>query len=180
MDLIFLKIYRQVKYSISIKHSGYEKSKQKDVEVIAKQLVKNIDFQLNIETKDLDAAFIKSNGNPESDKTNRKIEKNSDVVQNNLSEKAIQLMPDVTVANAMQRISGVTVERTSSGEGRYAIICGMDQRYNNTLVNGIKIPSPDDKFRYVPMDIFPSDLLERLAVIKTLTPAMEGDAIGEQ
>ena len=166
------------KYDVKVKHSGYEKSKEKDVEIKTGQVAKNIDFQLSIETKNLDAAFVKSYGNPESDNTNRKIEKNSDVVQNNLSEKAIQLMPDVTVANAMQRISGVTVERTSSGEGRYAIIRGMDQRYNNTLVNGIKIPSPDDKFRYVPMDIFPSDLLERLEVIKTLTPAMEGDAIG--
>jgi outer membrane receptor protein involved in Fe transport len=45
-------------------------------------------------------------------------------------------------------------------------------------VNGIKIASPDDKYRFVPMDLFPSELLERLEVIKTLTPNMEGDAIG--
>ncbi|MFX6702162.1 TonB-dependent receptor plug domain-containing protein, partial [Acinetobacter baumannii] len=54
----------------------------------------------------------------------------------------------------------------------------MAPRYNNTLVNGIKIPSPDDKYRFVPMDVFPSDMLERLEVIKALTPNMEGDAIG--
>ena len=78
-------------------------------------------------------------------------------------------MPDVTVANALQRVSGVTVQRSASGEGRYAIIRGMDQRYNSTLVNGIKIPSPDPNFRFVPMDIFPSEMLERLEVIKALT-----------
>ena len=44
------------------------------------------------------------------------------------------------------RVSGITVQRSSSGEGRYAIIRGMNQRYNSTLVNGIKIPSPDDNF----------------------------------
>ncbi|HXC06043.1 MAG TPA: TonB-dependent receptor, partial [Bacteroidia bacterium] len=82
------------------------------------------------------------------------------------------------VGNVLQRISGVTVEKTSSGEGRYAIIRGMDKRYNYTLVNGVKIPSPDNKNRFVPMDIFPSEILERLEVIKSLTPAMEGDAIG--
>ena len=54
----------------------------------------------------------------------------------------------------------------------------MDKRYNYTLVNGIKIPSPDNKNRYVPMDIFPAELIERLEVIKALTPSMEGDAIG--
>lgn len=54
----------------------------------------------------------------------------------------------------------------------------MDQRYNSTLVNGVKIPSPDDKFRYVPLDLFPSDIIERLEVVKALTPNMEADAIG--
>jgi hypothetical protein len=54
----------------------------------------------------------------------------------------------------------------------------MDKRYNYTLINGIKIPSPDRDNRYVPLDIFPSELLERLEVYKTLTPSMEGDAVG--
>ena len=55
---------------------------------------------------------------------------------------------------------------------------GMDKRYNYTLVNGIKIPSPDNKYRYVPLDIFPSELLGRLEVSKSLTPDKEGDAVG--
>ena len=84
----------------------------------------------------------------------------------------------ITVANALQRVSGVTIEKTSSGEGRYPIIRGMEKRYINTLVNGIKIPSPDNKNRFIPLDLFPSELLERLEVSKSLTPAMEGDAIG--
>ena len=166
------------KYDIKVKYSGYEKDKIKDVEVKSGQDVKGINFQLKVELKELSSVVVKSSGNADNDKANRKLEKNSDVVQNNLSEKAIQLSPDVTVANSLQRISGISIERSSSGEGRYAIIRGMDQRYNNTLVNGIKIPSPDDKFRYVPMDLFPSDLLERLEVIKSLTPSMEGDAVG--
>ena len=53
----------------------------------------------------------------------------------------------------------------------------MDQRYEYTLVNGIKIPSPDNKNRYVPLDIFPADIIDRLEVSKSLTPNMEGDAI---
>ena len=31
-------------------------------------------------------------------------------------------------------MSGVTIERNSSGEGQYAILRGMDKRYNYTLV----------------------------------------------
>jgi hypothetical protein len=108
----------------------------------------------------------------------RNIEKLSVNVMNVMSAKAIELSPDVTVANVIGRMSGVTVERSSSGDGQYAILRGMDKRYNYTLVNGIKIPSPDNKNRFVPLDIFPSELLDRLEVTKALTADMEGDAMG--
>ena len=54
----------------------------------------------------------------------------------------------------------------------------MDKRYNYTLINGVKIPSPDNKNRFVPLDIFPSEMLDRLEVTKSLTANMEGDGIG--
>ena len=108
----------------------------------------------------------------------RGIERKAMNVVNVMSAKAIELSPDITVANVIQRMSGVTVERNSSGEGQYAILRGMDKRYNYTLVNGVKIPSPDNKNRFVPLDIFPSEMLDRLEVTKSLTANMEGDGIG--
>ncbi len=108
----------------------------------------------------------------------RLIEKNALNVVNVLSARAIELSPDITVANVIQRMSGVTIERNSSGEGQYAILRGMDKRYNYTLVNGMKIASPDNKNRFVPLDMFPSELLDRLEVTKSLTADMEGDGIG--
>ncbi len=78
----------------------------------------------------------------------------------------------------VQRVSGLTVQRNQNGDPEYAIVRGMDRRYNYTLINGVKVPSPDDKNRYVPLDIFPANLLQRLEVYKSLTPDMEGDAIG--
>ena len=54
----------------------------------------------------------------------------------------------------------------------------MDKRYKYTLINGVKIPSPDNKNRFVPLDIFPSEMLDRLEVTKSLTANMEGDGIG--
>lgn len=108
----------------------------------------------------------------------RLLERNSLNVMNVMSAKAIELSPDLTVANVIQRMSGVTMERNSSGEGQYAILRGMDKRYNYTLVNGVKIPSPDPRDRFVPLDMFPSELLDRLEVTKSLTADMEGDGIG--
>ncbi|MFN8244241.1 MAG: TonB-dependent receptor [Ferruginibacter sp.] len=164
-------------YDILVEYSGYEKAGKNDVVVKAGMVVTE-NFQLKPVSRSLSAVTVVATRNAESDKTARTLEQRAEIVQNILSQKAIELSPDVTVANSLQRVSGVSIEKSSSGEGRYAIIRGMDQRYNNTLINGVKIPSPDDKFRYVPMDLFPSDLLERLEVIKSLTPSMEGDAIG--
>jgi hypothetical protein len=113
-----------------------------------------------------------------SDASARTDERKANHVVNILSARSIELSPDMTVANITQRVSGVSLERNNNGDGQYAIVRGMDKRYNYTLVNGIKIPSPDAKNRYVPLDIFPSDLLDRLVVSKSLLPDMEGDAIG--
>ena len=112
------------------------------------------------------------------DNTARLIERQSMNVVNVLSGRAMELSPDVTVGNMLQRMSGVSIERNSSGEGSYALLRGMDKRYNYTLVNGIKIPSPDNKNRFVPLDLFPSDILERLEVYKSPTADLEGDGIG--
>jgi hypothetical protein len=166
------------KYQLVASSMGYVSSKEMDVNVSSGSDVHDLSISLSHDAKTLNEVQISSLLNGGSDHTARRLEQRSDMVQNVLSAKTIQLSPDVTVANALQRVSGVTIQRDNTGEGRYAIIRGMDQRYNNTLVNGIKIPSPDDKFRFVPMDIFPSDMVERLEVIKALTPSMEGDAIG--
>ena len=126
----------------------------------------------------LKGATVSAENHGKTEASARAIERNSLNVVNVMSAKAIELSPDMTVANAIQRMSGVTVERNSSGEGQYAILRGMDKRYNYTLVNGVKIPSPDNKNRFVPLDIFPSEMLDRLEVTKSLTADMEGDGIG--
>jgi YD repeat-containing protein len=164
-------------YTLQVKFVGYKPSQAYSIEVQTGQvLVQNV--TLADDYTRLSEVTIKEGTSKETDRSARSLEKNAPSVMNILSANTIQLLPDVTVGNALQRVSGVTIQRSASGEGRYAIIRGMDQRYNNTLVNGIKIPSPDDQFRFVPMDIFPSEMLERLEVIKALTPSMEGDAIG--
>lgn len=108
----------------------------------------------------------------------RAIERLSSSILNVVGARSIEISPDLTVANVLGRISGVTMERNSSGEAEYAVLRGMDKRYNITLVNGVKISSPNNKQRFVPLNIFPSELLDRLEVSKTRNAEMEGDATG--
>ncbi|GGD79519.1 collagen-binding protein [Emticicia aquatilis] len=164
-------------YEVVIQYIGYEPKSAK-IEVKTATQILLSDFLLNEQVSQLAETIVSAKANGENDEYARKTEQKSDNVLNVISAKTIQLLPDITVGNILQRVSGVSVVRNSTGDGQYAVIRGMDKRYNYTSINGVKIPSPDNKNRYVPMDIFPADLLERLEVVKALTPNMEGDAIG--
>ncbi|HEY1869839.1 MAG TPA: TonB-dependent receptor plug domain-containing protein [Chitinophagaceae bacterium] len=76
----------------------------------------------------------------------RAQEKNAGNIVNVISSQVMVRSPDINAANVLQRMSGVTIQRSSGGDEAYAVIRGMEPRYNNTLVNGIKIASPDNKF----------------------------------
>ncbi|MEI6137828.1 MAG: TonB-dependent receptor [Mariniphaga sp.] len=137
-----------------------------------------VDFSLAEKSSELNEVNVVSKLNKNTEVAARNSERLSDQVINVVSARTIELSPDLTVANVVQRVSGVALERNSSGDGQYAIIRGMDKRFNYTMVNGMKIPSPDNKNRFVPLDIFPSELLDRLEVSKSLNANMEGDGIG--
>ncbi|RWY51208.1 TonB-dependent receptor [Mucilaginibacter gilvus] len=165
-------------YQIRVNYVGYAPSKVVEGTLSAATELRIVNIFLTDASTQMSEVKVTAQANKETDRNARGLEKSAPMVINILSSNTIQLLPDVTVGNALQRVSGVTIQRSANGEGRYAIIRGMDQRYNSTLVNGIKVPSPDPSYRFVPMDIFPSEMLERLEVIKALTPSMEGDAIG--
>lgn len=163
-------------YKIVAHFTSYEKW-EKEITLGADE-TKKLNITLKIDAAQLKEVEVKTHFHNGSDEQARSKEKNADQVMNVMSARNIEMLSDITVANVLQRVSGVTIQRDNTGDGRYAVIRGMDKRYSYTTVNGVKIPSPDDKGRYIPMDIFPAEILDRLDVIKTLTPNMEGDAIG--
>ena len=85
--------------------------------------------------------------------------------------------PDENVSEALQRVSGVFIER-DQGEGRFVGVRGLSPGLNVAAINGVPIPSPEGDTRAVALDVLPSDLVESLEVSKTLTPDMDADAIG--
>lgn len=162
------------RYTLVVRYISY-KTREIPIEVSDKGIVT---ITLDEDLRELGEVVIKGHKEYHSDRSAIDMEKTAGNVLNVMSQQSIQLSPDVNVASVLQRVSGVTMERDASGEASYAILRGMDKRYNYTLVNGVKIPSPDDKNRYIPLNIFPSDLMDRLVVSKSLTADMEGDAAG--
>ncbi|SEO58372.1 TonB-dependent receptor [Mucilaginibacter sp. OK283] len=140
--------------------------------------ITNVKLSLKTKEHALNEVAINGRADKSTDQSATTAQRRSPALLNVVSARAIEASPDITIANVTQRVSGVSVDRSTNGEAQYAIIRGMDARYQYTLVNGVKIPSPDNKNRYVPLDIFPADIVDRLEVSKSLTANMEGDAIG--
>jgi len=94
-----------------------------------------------------------------------------------VSADSIGQFPDENVADALQRVPGVFIQR-DQGEGRFVGVRGIDPRLNVATVNGVNLPAPESDRRNVALDVIPSDLLEGLEVTKTLTPDLDADSIG--
>ena len=97
----------------------------------------------------------------------------SSVIDNEL----VGRLPDPNMAEALARVPGVAVLR-DQGEGRFVQIRGTNADLNSMSLNGLRISSPEQNSRQLPMDIVPSDQAAQIQISKTLTPDMDADAIG--
>lgn len=105
------------------------------------------------------------------------IQKSAPNIMNVIAATSIGKLPDHNAAEAVQRISGVAIER-DQGEGRFVLVRGTPIQWSSTLINGDRMPSTRSGDRGVPLDIFPSELIQFVQVSKAITPDMEGDVIG--
>lgn len=96
---------------------------------------------------------------------------------NVLSADAIGDFPDNNVAEALQRVSGLSLVR-DQGEGRFAVIRGANAEFNTTTINGLRVPGPEDDSRAVNLDVISSDLVESVEISKSLMPDQDADAVG--
>jgi outer membrane receptor protein involved in Fe transport len=168
-------------YTLVVEYSGYDTAVQVINATGQSNDEKNeikINVSLNRNMKELKEVILFNRINNEDDSGSRQTEKKANNIVNVISAQSMQRSPDINAANVLQRMSGLTIQHSSGGDEAYAIIRGLDPRYSNTLINGIKIASPDEKSRFVPLNIIPSDLLASIEVHKSLLPEMEGDAVG--
>jgi hypothetical protein len=102
-------------------------------------------------------------------------QRNATGIVNAVSAEQIQRSPDGDAAQAVQRVSGVTVQ-----DGKYVFVRGLGERYTTTALNGTRIPSPEPERKVVPLDLFPASLLQSVTTSKTFTPDQPGDFSGAQ
>ncbi|MBL9120432.1 MAG: TonB-dependent receptor [Phycisphaerae bacterium] len=76
-------------------------------------------------------------------------------------------------AQALKLVAGATVQ-----DGKYAVVRGLPDRYVNSQLNGMRLPTADEDKRAVQLDQFPTNVIDSIVVSKTFTPDQQGDASG--
>lgn len=101
----------------------------------------------------------------------------ADRISNFVAADDIGQFVDQNVAENLQRLPGIAITR-DQGEGRFVSVRGIEAGLSNVTINGMRIGTPEDGARAVPLDIIPSGSVDLLEINKVPTPDMPGDAIG--
>lgn len=99
--------------------------------------------------------------------------KKAAAAQDAISAEQISKSPDSDAGEAAKRVTGITVI-----DGKYVFVRGLGERYSSVQYNGSTIPSPNPDKRIVPLDIFPTALLDNLIISKTYTVDMPAEFSG--
>lgn len=94
-------------------------------------------------------------------------------ISNVLDAEAFALAGDSDVAVALQRVPGLSLVG-----GKYVYVRGLGERYSSTLLNNSIIPSPEPLRKVVPLDLFPTGMIESVLVQKTYSPYYPAEFAG--
>jgi outer membrane receptor protein involved in Fe transport len=100
-------------------------------------------------------------------------QRNATGVVSAVTAEQIAKSPDGDAAQAVKRVSGVTVQ-----DGKYVFVRGLGERYTTSSLNGARVPSPEPEKRVVPLDMFPAGLVQTITTSKTFSPDQQGDFSG--
>ena len=101
------------------------------------------------------------------------IRKKSATVMDGISAQQISKNGDSDAAGAIKRVTGISVEG-----GKYVYIRGLSDRYSKTMLNGAEIPGLDPNRNSVQMDLFPTNMVDNITILKTFTPELPGSFTG--
>jgi CarboxypepD_reg-like domain/TonB dependent receptor/TonB-dependent Receptor Plug Domain len=77
------------------------------------------------------------------------------------------------VEEGLTKITGI-----SKVDGRGLFVRGLEDRYNNLLINDLAVPSNNPFKKIIPLDIFPTDIVSIIETYKTFNTNLYGDFAG--
>jgi len=98
-----------------------------------------------------------------------------------ISPEDIGKLPDTNLAESLQRITGVSIDR-SGGEGAFVTVRGFGPEFNTVLLNGRQIATPTDPSqasgRAFSFDTLASELISGVEVFKSSVARLQSGGVG--
>lgn len=159
-------------YSITVSYIGYADLTASDITVVAgEELVK--DLILKSEGEIIDEIVVTASAIRNTEAALMTIQRRSSNVLDGVSAQTFKRSGDGDAGEAIQRVTGVSVEG-----GKHVYVRGLGDRYTKTILNGMDIPGLDPDRNSVELDIFPTNVIDNIMVFKTSTPDLPGDFTG--
>ena len=102
-----------------------------------------------------------------------KLQRNSVTSVDGINAETFKRTPDSKVSDVFKRVSGISVV-----DNKFVVVRGLNDRYNFALLNGLPLPSSESDKRSFSFDIFPSNMIDNLMVMKTASPDLPGEFAG--
>lgn len=100
----------------------------------------------------------------------------SNVIVDSISSEDLGIFPDQNIAEALQRITGISIDR-SSGEGQFLTVRGFGPEFNAVLYNGRILPT-ENSGREFSFDVLSDNLIGNASVYKTTSANISSGGIG--
>ena len=101
------------------------------------------------------------------------FQKNTSTVAAVISAESIRRSPDKNTGEVLKRIPGTSVQ-----EGKYLVVRGLSDRYNQAMLNGVQLASTEPDRKAFSFDIFPAAMIDNMVINKAFVPEYPGEWAG--
>lgn len=159
-------------YDISIIHPKYVMRVMKDVSITAAAV--NEQTSKLVKADIVMKEFVVSAPSVEGSLASSLADlKDSEVFADAISSEQFSKSGDSSAASALKRVTGITIVNN-----KYVYIRGLGERYSTVLLNDLHVPSPELTKRVVPLDIFPTSVIQEMEIQKTYSSNLPGTFAG--
>lgn len=160
-------------YTLEIKAPGFDNYKSENITVTEGQTTT---MQAILKTKSQTTGDIRIERKTDKNKGDMEVTKiqiNQPGVVDGINKNTFVKTPDSRVSQVFKRVSGASVQ-----DNKFVVVRGLSDRYNFALINGAPLPSTESDRKAFSFDIFPSNTLENLFIMKSATPELPGEFAG--
>lgn len=165
------------KYSISVSYIGYADKTIDDITLSGKNEEETLNIVLEESGKQLDAVTVKTSARTTArgETINALIafQKNTAAVAQVVSAEAIKRSPDKNTSEVLKRVPGTSVQ-----EGKYLVVRGLADRYNQAMLNGVLLSSTEPDRKTFSFDVFPAPMIDNIIINKAFVPELPGEWAG--